>query len=82
MFDQVKNVPILVLDDIGAHNGTPWAEEKLFQVVNHRYLNGLPTVLTSAVPLERLDGRLQSKLTDPRNATRHRHGRRHRVRGP
>ena len=68
VFEQVKNVAVLVLDDIGAHNGTPWAEEKLFQVVNHRYLNGLPTILTSAVPLERLDGRLQSKLTDPRNA--------------
>ena len=68
LFEQVKNVPVLVLDDIGAHNGTPWAEEKLFQVVNHRYLSGLPTILTSAVSLERLDGRLQSKLTDPRNA--------------
>ena len=68
LFEQVKNVPVLILDDIGAHNGTPWAEEKLFQVVNHRYLSGLPTVLTSSVPLERLDGRLQSKLTDPRNA--------------
>ena len=68
VFEQVKNVSVLVLDDIGAHNGTPWAEEKLFQVVNHRYLNGLPTILTSAIPLERLDGRLQSKLTDPRNA--------------
>ncbi len=68
LFEQVKNVPVLILDDIGAHNGTPWAEEKLFQVVNHRYLNGLPTILTSGVPLERLDGRLQSKLTDPRNA--------------
>ncbi len=68
LFEQVKNIPVLILDDIGAHNGTPWAEEKLFQVVNHRYLNGLPTILTSSVPLERLDGRLQSKLTDPRNA--------------
>ncbi len=68
LFEQVKNVPVLILDDIGAHNGTPWAEEKLFQVVNHRYLSGLPSILTSAVPLERLDGRLQSKLTDPRNA--------------
>ena len=68
LFDQVKSVPALVLDDIGSHNGTPWAEEKLFQVVNHRYLNGLPTILTSSTPLERLDGRLQSKLTDPRNA--------------
>lgn len=69
LFEQVKNVPVLILDDIGAHNGTPWAEEKLFQVVNHRYLSGLPTILTSAVPLERLDGRLQSRLTDPRNST-------------
>ena len=68
LFDQVKNVPVLILDDIGAHNGTPWAEEKLFQVVNHRYVKGLPTLVTSSVPLERLDGRLQSKLADPRAA--------------
>lgn len=68
LFDQVKNVPVLILDDIGAHSGTPWAEEKLFQIVNHRYVNGFPTLATSAVPLERLDGRLQSKLADPRAA--------------
>ena len=68
LFEQVKNVPVLILDDIGAHSGTPWAEEKLFQTVNHRYINGLPTLVTSSVPLERLDGRLQSKLADPRAA--------------
>lgn len=68
LFDQVKNVPTLILDDIGAHSGTPWAEEKLFQIVNHRYVNGFPMLATSAVPLERLDGRLQSKLADPRAA--------------
>ena len=68
LFEQVKNVPVLILDDIGAHSGTPWAEEKLFQIVNHRYVNGFPTLVTSAVPLERLDGRLQSKLADPRAA--------------
>ena len=66
LIEQVKNVSVLVLDDIDAHSGTPWAEEKLFQIINHRYVNGLPTLVTSAVPLERLDGRLQSKLADPR----------------
>ena len=66
LLDQVKNVPVLVLDDIDAHSGTPWAEEKLFQIVNHRYVNGLPALITSAAPLERLDGRLQSKFADPR----------------
>ena len=66
LFEQVKSVDVLILDDLGAHSGTPWAEEKLFQIVNHRYINGLPTLVTSSVPLERLDGRLQSKLADPR----------------
>lgn len=68
LFEQVKNVRTLILDDVGAHSGTPWAEEKLFQIINHRYINGLPTLVTSSVPLERLDGRLQSKLSDPRAA--------------
>lgn len=68
MFEQVKNVPILVLDDLGVHSGTPWAEEKLFQVINHRHLSGLATIVTSAVQVDRLDGRLQSRLTDPRSS--------------
>ena len=27
----------LILDDYGAHSSTPWAEEKLFQLLNHRF---------------------------------------------
>ena len=68
LFEQVKAVPMLILDDLGAHSGTPWAEEKLFQVINHRYLADLPTLVTSALQMERLDGRLQSRLSDPRSS--------------
>ena len=46
LFEQVRNVPLLVLDDLGVHSATPWAQEKLFQVINHRYNNALPTVVT------------------------------------
>ena len=66
LFEQVKTIPVLILDDLGTHSGTPWAEEKLYQVLNHRYVTGLATVITSSTAVDRLDGRLQSRLTDPR----------------
>ena len=54
LLDKVRTAPLLVLDDLGGHNGTPWAEERLLQVINHRYVARLPTVFTVGVPLERL----------------------------
>lgn len=62
LFDQVRNHPFLVLDDIDATSGTPWAREKLFQVVNHRYNNELPTVFTTAGNLRQVDERLATRL--------------------
>ena len=49
MFDQVRNAPLLLLDDIDAVSGTPWAREKLYQIINHRYNAQLPTVFTCTV---------------------------------
>ena len=62
LFEQVRNVPLLVLDDLGVHSATPWAQEKLFQVINHRHNNGLPTVVTIRGPLPRLDESLRTRL--------------------
>jgi len=65
LFYQVRNAPILILDDLGTHSATPWAQEKLFQLLNHRYIHRLPTVFTLGAPLEELDERLRTRLTDP-----------------
>ena len=65
LFEQVRNVPLLILDDLGAQKSSPWATEKLFQVLNHRYNFQLPTVITTNEPLDRLDESLQSRLTNP-----------------
>ena len=62
LFDQVRNVPVLVLDDLGAHSSTPWAQEKLFQVINHRYNNALSTVITIRGPMTRIDESLRTRL--------------------
>ena len=62
LFEQVRNVPVLVLDDLSVAHATPWAQEKLFQVINHRYNNALPTVVTVRGPLQRLDDALRTRL--------------------
>ena len=62
LFDQVSNTPVLVLDGLGSQASTPWAQEKLFQVLNHRYNMELPTVVTLAAPLETLEERFQTRL--------------------
>ncbi len=68
MFDQVRNAPLLLLDDIDAVSGTPWAREKLYQIVNHRYNAQLPTVFTCTVKPRQLDDRLATRLTEERLA--------------
>jgi DNA replication protein DnaC len=64
-FDQVRNAPVLILDDLGAHSSTAWAQEKLFQIINHRFNALLPTVITTNIPLTKLDDRLYTRLSDP-----------------
>ena len=63
-FEQVRNAPLLVLDDLGAQSGTPWAKEKLDQLLNHRFNSKLPTVIVLIIPLEQLEERLQTRLMD------------------
>jgi DNA replication protein DnaC len=61
-FEAVRSAPLLVLDDLGTQAPTPWAAEKLFQILNHRYNARLPTVITTNWELEDLDERLRSRL--------------------
>ncbi|HSJ52582.1 MAG TPA: ATP-binding protein, partial [Anaerolineae bacterium] len=68
-FDEVRNAPLLILDDLGTQNATPWAGEKLYQILNHRYNARLPTVVTSNQYLDEIDLRIRSRLVDPALAT-------------
>ncbi len=64
LFEQLRSTPLLVLDDLGAQSSTPWAQEKLFQLLNHRYNLRLPTVITTNQRLEDMEPRLRSRLGD------------------
>ena len=67
LFEQVKSAPLLILDDLGAESSTPWAQEKLYQIVVHRHNSRLPTVITTYLlmeDVEKAQPRLASRLKD------------------
>lgn len=68
VFEALRTGPFLILDDLGAHSTSPWAEEKLYQIFSYRYIHSLPTVITTNCNLEDLDDRLASRLLDYQQA--------------
>lgn len=63
-FEDIRNADLLVMDDFGTQNATPWAQEKLFQIINYRYINKLPTVITTNLILDEIESRIRSRLQD------------------
>jgi DNA replication protein DnaC len=63
LFDQMRRVDLLVLDDLGSQHNSPWAMEKIFQILNYRYNMMLPTLITANY-LRDVDPRVASRLSD------------------
>ena len=63
-FHEIRNASLLVLDDFGTQNATGWAQEKLFQIINYRYINKLPLVITTNLNPDNIEPRFRSRLAD------------------
>jgi len=64
LFEEVKNAPLLILDDFGEQSTTPWAEEKLYQVINYRYNARLATVITTRLTTDEMTTPIVSRFFD------------------
>ena len=58
-FDEIRTSPLLVLDDLGTESATPWAQEKLFQILNNQV-----TLLTARAELAEGDADDARKLAE------------------
>lgn len=81
----LKTVPLLVLDDLGAQKTTEWVTERLFVIINARYDDLLPTIITSNIYLEELRqlpgwDRLVDRIVEMARAVRMA-GRNYRIKG-
>ena len=62
--------PVVVLDDVGAERQTEWAREKLYEIVDARYVNDLRTIACSNIDTYLWEPRVLSRLLDTqRSAT-------------
>ena len=63
LLDISKKVQLLVIDDIGAEKTSDWVRETLFVLINYRYEQMLPTILTSNFTLNELEQSLGARIT-------------------
>jgi DNA replication protein DnaC len=52
VLDPFMNAELLVLDELGAQQPTPWVRDILYLIINHRYTRRLPTLFTTNYLLE------------------------------
>ncbi len=63
-FNEIRDAGLLVMDDFGTQNATGWAQERLFLIINYRYINKLPTIVTTNLILDEIESRIRSRLQD------------------
>lgn len=61
-----STVPLLILDDLGAEKTTDWARQILYQIIDSRWIDDKPLIITSNLALlelaERFDDRISSRI--------------------
>lgn len=53
-FDSLNKVDLLLLDDLGVERDTQFMQEIVYEVINNRYLAGLPMIITTNLTAEEL----------------------------
>lgn len=58
IIDKYSKIDMLIIDDLGKERPSEWALEKLFTIINNRYENKLPVIITTNYNREKLRERL------------------------
>ena len=61
-WDMFLRVPLLVLDDLGAENPTPWVQERLDTLIDSRLMAGLALMVTTNLNMDEIPERIRSRL--------------------
>lgn len=52
---ELQSVKVLLIDDLGKENGTSWLCSEIYGIINARYENELPTIITTEGTLNNLE---------------------------
>lgn len=60
--DLLRTEPLLFIDDVGTERMTGWAKERVFLIIQERYLHGYRTMFTSNEPPDATDERIADRI--------------------
>ena len=63
LLDTARTMPVLILDDLGAHNYTDWSRNRLYSIINYRMNEQLPTIITTNLTLDEMEDYLGARTT-------------------
>lgn len=61
---ELKSVKVLLIDDLGKENGTVWLCSEIYGIINARYENELPTIITTEGTLKDLEDNYKVEIND------------------
>lgn len=59
---ELKTVKVLLIDDMGKENGTSWLCSEIYGIINARYENNLPTIITTEGTLNDLENNYKIEI--------------------
>ena len=63
LLDLARTIPVLVLDDLGAHNYSDWTRNRIYSIINYRLNEWLPTIITTNLSLDEMEDLLGARTT-------------------
>ncbi|WP_171012081.1 ATP-binding protein [Hathewaya histolytica] len=60
----LANADLLIIDDLGTEQDTDWSRTKIYNILDSRYRNSLPLIVTTNLPLRELEERYEKRTYD------------------
>jgi len=68
---EIRRARLLVIDDFGRHKGTEYAEQQMYRIINQRWSERVPLIVTTNLAPEEFDDALASRLFGKESAVYH-----------
>ena len=60
----LSNADLLIIDDLGTEQDTDWSKTKIYNILDNRYRNELPMIVTTNIPLDDLKEKYHARTYD------------------
>lgn len=61
-YSRAKTSFLVIFDDLGSEKPSEWVREQMFLLINYRYNNCLPTIITTNYDIEELEEKLSKRV--------------------